>query len=271
MFSVLLPHALGVWEWLFPKAQKVKRKQNFFQEFRIFLTTELDGAAVQMGQVLSFSSLSSSSALSKKRCFFTLVPDQLVAFKEKTICFTVVSRKMRGKKNNPQSKTKNTQPSNQPTKKLKTLIAIYPEKAKNSRYVRQQDSEKNTVKFNMVLFTLLISEFALNMLFFFKGNIKLSHQINAQSPIHITRKAPAGLTAAQFMNLSHLQSSRNALHSFLYACAYLVVLMLLTGPFIMACKVFLTNCCVGYCLHWNIYAFSCRSETPAVHSVNWRL
>lgn len=202
-----------------------------------------------MGQVLSFSSLSSSSALSKKRCFFTLVPDQLVAFKEKTICFTVVSGKMRGKKNNPQSKTKNTQPSNQPTKKLKTLIAIYPEKAKNSRYVRQQDSEKNTVKFNMVLFTLLISEFALNMLFFFKGNIKLSHQINAQSPIHITRKAPAGLTAAQFMNLSHLQSSRNALHSFLYACAYLVVLMLLTGPFIMACKVFLTNCCVGYCLH----------------------
>lgn len=131
MFSVLLPHALGVWEWLFPKAQKVKRKQNFFQEFRIFLTTKLDGtavicvsipqsilgsiseclqlrlfAAVQMGQVLS-SSLSSSSALSKKHCFFYLVPDQLVAFKEKTICFTVVSRKMRGKKKTtPKAKQK---------------------------------------------------------------------------------------------------------------------------------------------------------------------
>lgn len=130
--------------------------------------------------------------------------------------------------------------------------------------VSDSRTQKNTVKFNMVLFTLLISELALNMLFFFKGNIKLSHQINAQSPIPITSKAPAGLTAAQFVNLSHLQSSRNALHSFLYACAYLVVLMLLTGPFIMPYKEFLTNCCVGYCLHWNIYAFSCRSGTPTI-------
>lgn len=207
-------------------------------------------AAVQMGQVLSFSSLSSSSAVSKKDCFFTVVPDQLVAFKEKPICFTVVYKKMREiKPNNPQSKTKNTQPFIQPTKKLKTLIAACPEKAKDSKCVRQQDSDKNTVRFNMVLFTLLISELALNILFFFKGNIKLSHQINAQSSIHITSEPPAGLTAAQSMNLSHLQSSRNALHSFLYACAYLLVLMLLTGPFIMPYKMFLTNCCVGYCLY----------------------
>lgn len=209
-------------------------------------------AAVQMGQELSFSSLSSScSAVSKKHCFFTLVPDQLVAFKEKPIRCTVVHKNQENKKPNkiPPNQNKKNQPSNQTSKKLKTLVATCPEKAKDSKGVRQQDPEKNTVQFNMLLFTLLISELALNLLFFFKGNIKLSHQINAQTPIHVTIEPPAGLTAAQFMNLSHLQSSRNALHSFLYACAYLVVLMLLTGPFIMPYKVFLTNCCVGYCLH----------------------
>lgn len=100
----------------------------------------------------------------------------------------------------------------------------------------------------MLLFNFLISELALNLLFFCKGNLKPSHQISAQSPIHVSIEPPAGLAAAWFMNLSHLQAPRNALHSFLSACAYLVVLVLLTLPFIMPCKVFLTNHHVGYCL-----------------------
>lgn len=127
----------------FQKAQQVKRKQNFLLEFPIFLTTKLDGttvicvsipqstlqsiseclqlrlfAAVQMGQELSFSSLSSScSAVSKKHCFFILVPDQLVAFKEKPICCTVVHKNQENKKPNkipPNQNKKN--PTIQPNK-----------------------------------------------------------------------------------------------------------------------------------------------------------
>lgn len=156
-------------------------------------------------------------------------------------------------------------------KKFKKWIASFPEKAKDAEGVRQQDPEEDAVQLNTLSFNFPISELALNLLFFCKGDIKPSHQINAQSSIHVTIEPPAGLTAAWFMNLSHLQSSRNALHSFLSACVYLVVLVLLTLPFIVPYKVFLTNHHAGYCLHWNIYAFSCRSESPAVHSVNWRL
>lgn len=275
MSSASLPHALGLWGGTFPKAQQVKEKQTSLLEFQIFLTigqylcdlsipqSTLGSiseclqlrlfAAVQMGQELPISSLSSScSAMSSKALVFCLMPDRLVAFKEIPICCAVVHK-------------------NNKIKILKKLIASFPKKAKDAKGVRQQDPEKETVQLKTLFVNFLISELALNSLLFCKGDIKPSHQTNAQTPIHVIIEPPAGVAAAWFMNLSDLQSSRNAFHLFLSACAYLLVLVLLTLPFIIPCKVFLTKYQVGYCLHWNIYVFSCRSETSVVHNVNWRL
>lgn len=107
---------------MFPKAQQVKRKQNFLLEFQNFLTAKLDSttvicvsipqstlgsiskclqlrlfAAMQMGQELSSSSFFLFCSMQKKHFLFTLMPNQLVAFKEKSFCFAVVYKKMRKK------------------------------------------------------------------------------------------------------------------------------------------------------------------------------
>jgi len=65
------------------------------------------------------------------------MPDQLLAFKEIPICWDIVYK-------------------NDKIKKSKTLIASFPEKSKDAKGVRQQDPEKDTVQFNMLLFNFLI-------------------------------------------------------------------------------------------------------------------
>lgn len=77
--------------------------------------------------------------------------------------------------------------------------------------------------------------------------MKPSHQVNAQSSVRVTVKAPAGLTAAGLTNLSHLQSFRNVLYLFLSACPYVVAGLLLALTVITLCKVVFTSHHLGYC------------------------